>query len=135
TSPTNVQSARFDLIAENKAEASRAFFSHLRKLKGWDLLRITDIPPEGAALEFRAIAQESGFPFGVYESHRSVFIRLPSSIEGLQSMIGSKLRGNLRRRRKLLETKGKLWVEQITGGAELQDRLEECFAMEQSGWK
>jgi CelD/BcsL family acetyltransferase involved in cellulose biosynthesis len=135
TSPTNVQSARFDLIAEDRAAAVDAFFSFLEHQNGWDLLRITDIPPDGAALKFQAAARQRGFPLGLYQSHRSVYIPLHSSIELLQAALSGKFRGNLRRRRKLLETRGEISVEHITGGPDMQKQLEECFAIEQSGWK
>lgn len=135
TSPTNVQSARFDLIAEDEGTANRAFFSYLRNAEHWDLLRITDLPPNGSARRLDEIAREHGLPTGVYESHRSVYIALPPSIETFQAALGGKFRSNLRRRRKLLEAKGKISFDQITGGPDLQVRLEECFAIEQSGWK
>jgi len=135
TSPTNVQSARFDFIAEDQKTASRAFFTYLRNAKDWDLLRITDLPPNGTAQRLDELAHENGLPTGTYESHRSVYIALPPSKETLQAALGGKFRGNLRRRRKLLEAKGKISFEQITGGPDLQARLDECFAIEQSGWK
>jgi len=135
TSPTNVQSARFDLVAEDKTAAANAFFCLLRKLDGWDLLCLMDIPPTGAALEFQTIARNNGFPLGLYEAQRSVYVSLPSSVEDLQATLGAKFRGNLRRRRRMLEARGEVSVEHITGGPDLQKRLEECFAMEQSGWK
>jgi len=134
-SPTNVQSARFDLIAEDEGTANHAFFSYLRNAKDWDLLRITDLPPNGSARRLDEIAREHAFPTGVYESHRSVYVALPSSMETFQAALGGKFRGNLRRRRKLLEEKGTISFDQITGGPDLQVRLEECFAIEQSGWK
>jgi CelD/BcsL family acetyltransferase involved in cellulose biosynthesis len=135
TSPTNVHSERFDLVAEDKQAASRAFFAYLRDVKEWDVLRMTEIPPEGKALQFGDVARENGFPVGVYESQRSVYIPLPLSFEALQANLGGKFRGNLRRRRKLLETRGSVSVDWITGGPDLQAQLEECFAIEQSGKK
>jgi len=81
------------------------------------------------------VARENGFPVGRYQSQRSVYIPLPSSFEALQGALGGKFRGNLRRRRKLLEENGKISLEHFRGGPDLQARLEECFAIEQSGWK
>jgi CelD/BcsL family acetyltransferase involved in cellulose biosynthesis len=135
TSPTDVHSERFDLLAEDPEAASRAFLSTLHGLKGWDLLRITDVPPDGNAWRLYEIAGRNRLPSGIYESKRSTFIALPNSPEELQASLGSKFRGNLRRRRKLLESKGQLTLEEIKGGPELQACLEECFAIEQSGWK
>jgi CelD/BcsL family acetyltransferase involved in cellulose biosynthesis len=47
----------------------------------------------------------------------------------------SKFKANLRRRRRRLEERGAISVERVTGGAALQERLEDCFALERSGWK
>jgi CelD/BcsL family acetyltransferase involved in cellulose biosynthesis len=135
TSPTNVHSERFDLVAEDRKAASEAFFAHLRTVKDWDLLRMTEVPPGGNAWAFHQAARDNGFPVGVYESQRSVYIPLTPSFEALQSTLGGKFRGNLRRRRKLLEAKGNVSVDCIPGGPDLQARLEECFAIEQSGKK
>lgn len=134
-SPTNVFSCRFDLIACDKGAASRAFFAFLAKAKGWDLLRVTDVPEGGNAWELFNHASNEGFPVGVYESNRSVFITLPDTFESLEQALGGKFRGNLRRRRTLLGKKGTVSIEQIHGGPDLQERLEECYAIEASGWK
>jgi CelD/BcsL family acetyltransferase involved in cellulose biosynthesis len=134
-SPTNVQSFRFDLLAEDKEAASRAFLAYLRVLKGWDVLRITDVPPDGNAWQLHETARRKKLPVGIYESQRSTYITLPASFEALQGTLGGKFRGNLRRRRKLLETKGTLSIERTSGGPDLQAQLEECFLIEQSGWK
>jgi CelD/BcsL family acetyltransferase involved in cellulose biosynthesis len=135
TSPTNVHSYRFDLLAEQAGAAAGAFLKQLQLEKGWDLLKMTDIPPDGKAWQFYAQAQSARFPVGVYEAQRSTYIALPGTFEALQTDLGGKFRGNLRRRRKTLESKGKVSVERITGGPSLQARLEECFVIEQSGWK
>jgi len=135
TSPTNVHSERFDVVAEDKKAACRAFFEYLRALKGWDMLRLTEIPPDGHAWQLEEMAREHGLPVGTYQSQRSVYIPLPASFEALQGALGGKFRGNLRRRRKQLEEKGRISVEHITGGPDLQVHLEVCFAIEQSGWK
>src|SRR5207248_2957113 len=47
----------------------------------------------------------------------------------------SHFRSNLRRHRRRLESMGTVTVERVTGGADLLERLEECFAIEQKSWK
>jgi CelD/BcsL family acetyltransferase involved in cellulose biosynthesis len=135
TSPTNVHSYRFDLLAEDNEAVTRAFFSFLCDTKGWDVLRLTDIPDGGNAWRLYEAAEESGLRVGVYESNRSVYIPLPDSYESLEATLGGKFRGNLRRRRAQLQKKGAVSVEQFSAGPDLQSRLEECFAIEASGWK
>jgi CelD/BcsL family acetyltransferase involved in cellulose biosynthesis len=134
-SPTNVHSYRFDLIAVDPASASTAFLRRLRAEKGWDGVRLTDVAPYGRAWQLHAAARDAGLPAGVYEAQRSTYISLPSSYDELASGLSAKFRSNLRRRRKLLEKKGRVSVELVTGGPELQGKLEQCFAIEQSGWK
>ena len=105
TSPTNVHSYRFDLLAEDASAASRAFVQRLRLEKGWDLIKVTDIPPAGKVWQFYEQAQSARFPVGIYEAQRSTYITLPETFDGLQAALGGKFRGNLRRRRKALDVK------------------------------
>src|SRR5262249_54913497 len=99
TSPTNVHSYRFALLAEDTAAAAAVLLECLRREKGWDVVKLTDIPPDGKAWQFYAQAQSARFPVGVYEAQRSTYITLPETFESLQTALGGKFRGNLRRRR------------------------------------
>ncbi|MFY0523453.1 GNAT family N-acetyltransferase [Archangium gephyra] len=47
----------------------------------------------------------------------------------------SKFKANCRRRRRKLEEKGRVTVERVEGGLDLEAKLEEGFALEASGWK
>jgi CelD/BcsL family acetyltransferase involved in cellulose biosynthesis len=134
-SPTNVHSYRFDLIAEDRQSAARAFFGTLAADDTWDLIKITDVPEGGNAWDLYKVAMEAGFPAGSWESQRSPYIPLPSSYDALEARLSSKFKANLRRRRRRLEERGSISVQHVTGGAELQSRLEDCFALERSGWK
>jgi CelD/BcsL family acetyltransferase involved in cellulose biosynthesis len=135
SSPTNLHSYRFDLLADDTRAVAGAFFLFLRDAGGWDALRVTDIPDGGNAWELYSVAKQAGLPVGVYPSNRSVYVTLPDSFEALEATLGGKFRGNLRRRKALLGTKGAVSVEQFLGGPDLAERLEECFAIEASGWK
>jgi CelD/BcsL family acetyltransferase involved in cellulose biosynthesis len=134
-SPTNVHSYRFDLIALDRRSAARAFFRTLADDRTWDVIKITDVPAGGNAWDLYDAATEAGFPAGAWESQRSPFIPLPSSYDVLEARLTSKFKANLRRRRRRLEERGAISVERVTGGAALQERLEDCFALERSGWK
>jgi CelD/BcsL family acetyltransferase involved in cellulose biosynthesis len=134
-SPTNVHSYRFDLIAADRRPAARAFFGALAADDTWDVLTITDVPEGGNAWDLYEVAMESGFPAGYWESQRSPYIPLPSSYDALESRLSSKFMSNLRRCRRRLEERGVMSVQRVTGGAELQRRLEDCFTLERSGWK
>jgi CelD/BcsL family acetyltransferase involved in cellulose biosynthesis len=128
-SPTNVHSFRFDLLAEDVGSAANAFFETLAADDSWDVIRITDVPWGGNAWQIYEAAVHAGFPAGSWESQRSPYIPLPPT--GLSS----KLKSDLRRRRRRLEEQGVIRVECVTAGAHLQDCIEESFAMEENGWK
>lgn len=134
-SPTNVHAYRFDLIAEDRETAGRAFFVYLSQDPSWDILRITDVPADGNAWQIYAAAQAAGFPTGVYDAQHSTYLALPASYAELSQGLNTKFKANLRRRYKRLEEKGKVSIERIVGGVELPAYLEECFKLEQSGWK
>jgi len=71
---------------------------------------------------------------------RSPYLDLPATTAALDQQLGSKFRGNLRRRAKKLEAEvGPLALERIDGsgihGAALDAALDEGFALEAAGWK
>jgi CelD/BcsL family acetyltransferase involved in cellulose biosynthesis len=134
-SAANAHSCRFDLVADEPEAAGRAFFAHLAKDASWDVLRLIDVPERGAGWFVHAAAEEAGFPVGTWASLNSPYIPLPDSYEAYTAKLQSKFKANCRRRRKKLEEKGKVTFERFEGGAELEARLEEGFALEQSGWK
>jgi CelD/BcsL family acetyltransferase involved in cellulose biosynthesis len=131
----NSHSCRFDLVAENGRAAGRTFFAHLAADKTWDMIRIADVPEGGNAWHLYRAAEEAGYPVGTWESQASPYLPLPSSYEALLKPMSSSFRANLRRRRRRLEAMGTVTVERVTGGPDLQARLEEGLAIEQSGWK
>ena len=131
----NAHSCRFDMVAENGRNAGKSFFAHLAADKSWDVIKIADVPEGGNAWHLYRAAEEAGFPVGTWESQRSPYLPLPSSYDELLEGMSSSFRANLRRRRRRLEKMGAVSVERVTGGDDLQARLEEGFAIERSGWK
>ncbi len=131
----NPHSCRFDMLAEDGIAAGETFFAHLAADKRWDVLKITDVPAGGNAWHLYRAAEAAGFPVGSWESQRSPYLPLPASYQKLLEQMSSGFRANLRRRARRLEKLGTVTVERVTGGAHLQERLEECFSIEQKGWK
>lgn len=131
----NPHSCRFDLIAEAPEEAAPAFLAYLCADRGWDVLRLTDIPAGGRGWALHRAAADSGLPNGTWESLRSPYLPLPGSVAELQASLHAKFKANLRRRRKKLEERGKVTFERVEGGPGLAAALEEGFHLEQSGWK
>ncbi|HEX9991118.1 MAG TPA: GNAT family N-acetyltransferase [Chloroflexia bacterium] len=135
TATANFHSPRFDLLALNAGAAGRAFFRHLSTDKSWDVLRIDDVLQGGNAWHLYEAARLAGSPVGTWTSLQSPYIPLPGTYAEFQAQLSSKFRANLRRRRKKLEEMGRVTVECVTGGMELDGKLEEGYALEQSGWK
>ena len=135
TSTGNSHSCRFDMVAEDGSSAGKSFFAHLAADRSWDVLRIADVPDGGNAWHLYRAAEKAGFPVGTWESQSSPYLPLPSSYQELLAGMSTGFKANLRRRRRRLEAMGTVSVEHVTGGADLQARLEEGFAIERSGWK
>ncbi len=131
----NAHSCRFDLLARDPQAAGRAFVEHLRAGRDWDLLVLTDVPEGGNGFELANEAARSGLPIGAWESLVSPYARLDGGVEALRERWHAKLKANCRRRRKKLAASGEVSFEWYSGGRDLDARLEEGFAIEQSGWK
>ena len=131
----NTHSCRFDMLAEDPRAAGRAFLAHLLARPGWEVLRITDVPEGGNAWEVYRAAVERGLPVGSWGSQGSPYLSFPPSYTELLAGKSALFRANLRRRRRQLERLGNLSVERVTTDAQLGERLEEGFALEESGWK
>lgn len=134
-SPTNVHSLRFDLLADAGSRDHEALLAHLADDASWDVIRITDVPPGGGAWRLHEAAQTGGFPVGAWESQRSPYITLPSSLGELMAGVRTKFRANLRRRRKRLAERGAVSLERVAGSALSKELLGECLALERGGWK
>ncbi len=131
----NSHSCRFDLVAVDAKLAAAAFVTHLQADKSWDLLRLVDVPQGGKGFTLFAETEARGLPAGTWESLQSPTIPLSCSWDELQGKLQTKFKANCRRRRKKLEEKGAVTTECYRGGPELDEKLEEGFALEASGWK
>ena len=134
-STANPHSCRFDLVTTDAATVGAAFLEHLECDPDWTLLRIIDVPEQGAAFSILEAAAARGYPHGTWTSLESPFIPLATRWEEQQARLQSKFKANLRRRRKKLEERGKVTFERVSGGTLLDAKLEEGFALERSGWK
>ncbi|MBN1204514.1 MAG: GNAT family N-acetyltransferase [Myxococcaceae bacterium] len=131
----NPHSCRFDLIAQDPEAAAAMFLAWLRVDTSWDVLRLTDVPEGGAGWLLLEEARSSGLSTGTWESLQSPYVPLPATREAFQDTLQARFKANCRRRRKKLEEKGRIELERVDGGLELESKLEEGFALEQSGWK
>jgi CelD/BcsL family acetyltransferase involved in cellulose biosynthesis len=135
SSAANAHSCRFDLLARDPRAAASAFVAHLAADRSWDVLRITDVPEGGRARALVLEAEARGFLTGSWESQRSPYVLLPATPDELRARLDGKFKANLRRRRRKLEEKGRVQLERVEGGGNLERALEEGLALERSGWK
>ncbi len=134
-SAANDHTPRFDLIAREPAIAAAAFVHHLAGRAAWDVLRLREVPEEGNAWLLAREAAAAGLRVGTWDSIHSPRLVLPETVEEFDRGLPAKFRANLRRRRRNLETRGPVAVERVTGGLDLHAKLEEGYALEESGWK
>jgi CelD/BcsL family acetyltransferase involved in cellulose biosynthesis len=135
TSASNLHSCRFDLIAEDPAQAATAFIAALRAQSDWDVLRLVDVPDGGAGQELNVAAAQAGMLQGHWRSICSPFISLPATAGARFDCGSTKFRANLRRRRRRLHEQGRVTLERIDGGPALQRQLEDGLRLEARGWK
>ena len=133
-SPTNFHTPAFGLLAENAAAASRLAATVLERRPRRLSVGFLDADGPGlAALRERAAADG-------YRSHarvqlRSPFIRLGPSPDAYRAERRRSALADLRRRRRRLTERGRVELEEVTGGAGLTDALSEGFELERLGWK
>lgn len=133
--PANSHSCRFDLLAKEPRPTAKAFLAHLELDAGWQLLRLVDVPEQGAARMLWQAAAAAGMPTGQWQSQRSPYLPLPSTEENFEAQLDKRFRSTLRRRRRRLEEKGEVRLEEICGGDELPHKLNEGLELERAGWK
>lgn len=134
-SVSNSQSGRFELVARDADRAARYFLRHLRRDRGWDVLRLAYTPREGKASALATAAADFGMPVGRWSSTRPPYIPLPDSAEALRAGLSRKLRGNLRRRWKQLRQLGQVRFERLSQGPSVRAALSEGLRLEAAGWK
>lgn len=137
SSVANAHSCRSDLIAApaDALVVADAVVGHLRADPSWDVVRLVDVPELGAARAILRAACAQQLPTGTWPSTNSPYMELPSTYETCAGGLQAKFKANLRRRRRKLAEKGAVTVERVRGGDLLDAKLEEGFALEQSGWK
>ncbi len=136
SSPTNDHPGRFDLLARDPQDAAHAFVAHLRAREGWDVVRLSDVPPDAKAHALIDAAATAGLEAITVPGQRSPYLTLPASPEALEAAWSKNLRSGLRRRRRRLAEQGTLRLEQVHAQvANLPRLLLEAFELEASGWK
>jgi len=135
--PVDFNCGRFDAVRRSGPEgdaAIRATWKYLKGIPGWDLLHFRDTLDDSAISQLLEEARADGFLTFQTPETWNPYGPIPSDPELLQKMPpNSKLRRELRRRRRRLEELGRLNFYR-TATAD-RNAINRFFELEASGWK
>jgi CelD/BcsL family acetyltransferase involved in cellulose biosynthesis len=124
------------LIAQRRAEAYRAIWSHLSRSHDWDLLQLCQLPEGSETLEaISGLAGPDHCKMVTWLSGASPYLPLSASWGVYFDSLAAKHRSNLRNRFKRLNAIGPVEVETITAGEKLTDALGDALQLEAAAWK
>jgi len=113
-----------------------ALWDAMRRLGGWDLLHLTQVPEATPELDaFRRYAARDGLAVGAWESSHSPYVPLAGGWDAYWSRISKDRRRKLRQKENRLERKGALTLEIVEDGPELDEALAEGYRIEGAAWK
>lgn len=133
-SPTNWHTPEFGVLAED-ADVTRELAGALlaRRSRRIDLSFLDGRSPELG--ELRRSATAAGHDVIARTVARSPYVEIDGDWERYSAGLRRKQRTEIARRRRRLEAEGRLSFELDDGAPRVQERLEEGFAIEGSGWK
>ena len=131
-SATNAHTPQFGILAQDRASARSLAEALLQRAPWCATLRFVD-PAADATREFMSAAAARGQVLSVILL-RSPYVDLQDGREAVVDRLRSKLRADLRRRRRRLEERGTVTIE-IDGRGDHEQLLREGFLLETSGWK
>ena len=133
-STANYHTPVFGILAEDEAAAASMARELFRDAPA--RVTLTTLEPGGATLQAcKDAAEEAGFKVVLRPHLLSPYVDLRYGWNEYQRSLHSHLLRNLRRGRRQLEEIGPLKVEIVSGGEVLEERLDEAFQVEASGWK
>lgn len=133
-SATNVHSPMFDIVAADEAAAhdlaAGVFASRPRSV----ILTLVD-PDARSTRAWLAGAVDAGYQTRAEPILNSPFIDTTRPWEEYESRLGTKVKSDLRRRRRRLDDQGHVTIEVHDGSVGLEALLHEGFRVEAAGWK
>lgn len=134
----NVYTERFDFIlAQRPKEACQALWAYLAaESSHWDMLELRQIAEGARVQEYLPLfAFGDKFLLGQWPSSHGPYIPINQPWEAYVKSLSKKHLSNLRGRSKGLRRAGEVRHEIVTGGGELDRRLNEAFLLEAAAWK
>lgn len=133
-SPANYHTPGFGLLAEDRESAvalAEALFADEPTH-----VSLTSLHPEGDSLDAcRTAAEDAGYRVVTRPFLKSLYLDVKGTWEDYEQDLSSNLLRDLRKSGRALEREGRVSVDVIRGGEQLDDRLREAFIVEASGWK
>jgi CelD/BcsL family acetyltransferase involved in cellulose biosynthesis len=133
-STSNWHTPVFALLAEDDtgaAELADGLFARAERRIG---LAFLDSAERSLAV-CRSAAERAGCKLIVRTLERSPYVSLDGDWAAYESRRAGKLLRELRRRRRRLSARGRLWLDVFDATDQLAERLEEGFRVEAAGWK
>ena len=135
--PVNAHPGRFDFVCSPGLDGETAVvaaWEHLKKLEGWNLLELRDIPAGGAAGRLAAVARADGFDAVEVPELPNPYIPITHKPEmGKVLPRSSRLRTKLRQARRELVAQGALEFRCVETAN--KNDLQRFYQLEASGWK
>lgn len=133
-STANYHTPLFGILAEDESAAASIARELFRDAPA--RVTLTTLEPDGATLRAcKEAAEETGLRVVLRPHLLSPYVDLQYGWNEYQRSLHGHLLRNLRRGRRQLEEIGPLKVEIVSGGELLDERLDEAFQVEASGWK
>jgi CelD/BcsL family acetyltransferase involved in cellulose biosynthesis len=133
-SPTNYHTPRFGVVAEDVEAAAELARVVLRARPRSIAMQFVE-PSDAALARWCDEARASGFVVASRVLERCPYLELDGDWDAYERAMDSKLRADLRRRRRRLEELGPVRVELLDGTQDLDRALEEGMRVEAAGWK
>lgn len=131
---TNSHTPSFGFLAANEAVAERlsaALFS-----RGARRVALSHLLPSDAGVSFvHSAADAARYRLLAKSIQASPYVATDGVWDAYEGGLRTKLRSELRRRRRRLEEEGRLTLDVLDGAQRLDELLEEGFRIEGSGWK
>ncbi len=124
------------IVAERPDEALRALLAAIDGLRSWDAVALTRLVAGSQAEErLQLLARAAGMPTGTWRPTPSPRIELQGDWASYLQTLRPKVRANVRNRMRRLEKLGKVELEEIRGGEQLGEAVEEGLRIEAAAWK
>lgn len=138
TSMTNERTNRFDLIyRKDDTEALDAFLSYVTDTeKEMQFLELQYLPKDTTTFEYlEEFCSRRNLHSYSFQTIETPYFELDSDFDGFMKGLKTKFKSNMRNREKRLSKLGKVSMEVVEGGPDLDGAVESVCRIEEMSWK